>query len=745
MPSSNSLRVLALTALACLAATGVNAAEPRDLALLVGCTKYPNQPGVRELFGPANDIPKWATLLTDPQGFAFPKNGVIELVGWSDTDEATRPTYANIVRGFETLIAKAGPDSRVVIVLSGHGVQIPIPEDQDPLDPKNPEPDGMDEVFLPADVNDVSGGAAGNALTDNQIGGWLNQLRDKGAHVLLVVDSCHSGTMTRGEAREIDRLVNPSDLKIPAKAISDAVERARKAVAAATAAGRRVSEEEVIAPSRTDAKGSLVAFYAAQAFETAPELPFPVGAPQVPENYYGMLSFSLIKTISTRKTPLSYGELSRLLAAEYRSTRGARQPTPFAEGDLHRQVLGLNAWPDRPAVVIHRGARNQLTLNAGTLHGLTKGSLLAIHPPVTDSRDPKLVLGHVVIDSAEVSSASVSPARLSADSEQPLIAADQVPDLAVVELVRRDVGDLGVKLFLADSIQPAFAKLSAATREMVVLTAEEKADWVLRTVSPAQAKSEYGVAGLTQEMVFLIAGEGRVREASKPGPDVDSNDSRRFPRVFGQYLPTDQVAVIGGLERDLPKIFKWENLWRIARGASAANEDESHGLTVEVVRFRDENDREGEIVRSGVLKDQDRVLFRGRNEGSEDLWVTAFYLDANLRIQVLRSVAVGRGKPVTFAKARMSVANNSIGQEGLAVFAIPMSVQKEQPDFTILEQEPLQVVEALKRGPEGGSKGPQTPFNKLLQRAAFNAGTRGIEVDSPTTPAIVVQTWRLVP
>jgi hypothetical protein len=745
MPRSNPLRVLALTALACLAVTGARAAEPKDLALLVGCTRYPNYPGVRELFGPANDIPKWATLLTDPQGFAFPKNGVIELVGWSDTDEATRPTYANIVRGFESLIAKAGPDSRVVIVLSGHGVQIPIPEDQDPLDPKNPEPDGMDEVFLPADVNEVSGAGVGNILTDNQIGGWLNQLRDKGAHVLLVVDSCHSGTMTRGDTREIDRLVNPSDLKIPAKTIRDAVERARKAVAEATAAGRRVSEENMFQPSRSDARGSLVAFYAAQAFETAPELPFPAGAPRVPENYYGMLSFSLIKTITSRKTPLSYGELSRLLSAEYRSVRGARQPTPFAEGDLHRQVLGLNAWPTRPVVLIQRGTKNQLTLNAGTLHGLTKGSILAIHPPVTDSRDPKMVLGYIVIDSAEPSTAVVLTTTLSAESAQPAIAADQVPDLAVAELVRRNVGDLGVKLFVAKSIQPSFDKLSAATRDMVLLTSEEEADWVLRTVSPIQAKSEYGIDGVTHEMVFLISGEGRTHDASNSDPAFDSDERPRFPRVFGQYSPQNEPAIIGGLERDLPKIFKWENLWRIARGAGTANGDESHGLIVEVVRFRDENDRDGEVVRSGVLKDRDRVLFRGRNDGPEALWVTAFYLDANLRIQILRSDGVGRGKSVTFARARMNVADNSIGQEGLAVFAIPMSVQKEQPDFAILEQEPLQVAEVIKRDVTLAPKGPQTPFSKLLRQAALNSGTRGLDVDTPTTPAIVVQSWRLVP
>ena len=71
----------------------------------------------------------WAELLSDPEGFAFPKENVTQLVGWPE-DERKRPTYANIVKGFEALIAKAGPDTQVVIVLAGHGVQIQFRKDR---------------------------------------------------------------------------------------------------------------------------------------------------------------------------------------------------------------------------------------------------------------------------------------------------------------------------------------------------------------------------------------------------------------------------------------------------------------------------------------------------------------------------------------------------------------------------------------------------------------------------------------
>ncbi len=204
-----------------------------SFALLVGCTEYPNCPRLRELYGPVNDVPMWASLLTDPNGFAFPKENVTQLVGWPKED-ANRPTYSNIIKGFEELVAKAKQDSRIVIVLSGHGIQVPVPSSQkNLLDPKNPEPDGLDEVFLPADVTAWTDDRLPNGLADNQIATYLERVRAKGAHILIVFDCCHSGTMTRGAAdvREISRVADPAALKIPGAAYEQAATRAKKAIA----------------------------------------------------------------------------------------------------------------------------------------------------------------------------------------------------------------------------------------------------------------------------------------------------------------------------------------------------------------------------------------------------------------------------------------------------------------------------------------------------------------------------------
>ena len=79
-----------LSASAALPAGGPPA---KKYALLVGCTEYKNYPQLEQLYGPANDVPMFARLLTTRFGFD-PKN-VQCLVGWP-ADEAKRPTCKNV-------------------------------------------------------------------------------------------------------------------------------------------------------------------------------------------------------------------------------------------------------------------------------------------------------------------------------------------------------------------------------------------------------------------------------------------------------------------------------------------------------------------------------------------------------------------------------------------------------------------------------------------------------------------------
>ena len=120
-------------------------------ALLVGVTKYDHLPRDKSLEGPANDVRLMRRLLQER--YRFSADGIVSLTEDENTPDR-RPTRANIEREFRRLAEQAREGDQVVVLLAGHGSQQP---ESDPPDPVNPEPDGLDEIFLPADVDAVEG------------------------------------------------------------------------------------------------------------------------------------------------------------------------------------------------------------------------------------------------------------------------------------------------------------------------------------------------------------------------------------------------------------------------------------------------------------------------------------------------------------------------------------------------------------------------------------------------------------
>src|SRR5205814_3328337 len=129
-----------------------------------------------------------------------------------------RPPRANIEREFRKLAKTAAEGQQVVVLLAGHGSRQPEPPGQ----PR--EPDGMDEIFLPADVanwKDAQQRLAG-AVIDDEIGDWLKAITDKKTYVWVVFDCCHSESMDRDwNLVEVAREILPSEL-VPEREIAAA-------------------------------------------------------------------------------------------------------------------------------------------------------------------------------------------------------------------------------------------------------------------------------------------------------------------------------------------------------------------------------------------------------------------------------------------------------------------------------------------------------------------------------------------
>ncbi len=139
----------------------------KKLALCIGINDYPGTGS--DLSGCINDANDWGTLLKQ-KGFT-----VKILLNKS----ATRK---KILESLVSIIDQAEKGDSIVLQYSGHGTYIP--------DEDNDELDGTDECLCPYDLRTAG------PITDDE----LNEIftsKKNGVKLVLLSDSCHSGTVTR--------------------------------------------------------------------------------------------------------------------------------------------------------------------------------------------------------------------------------------------------------------------------------------------------------------------------------------------------------------------------------------------------------------------------------------------------------------------------------------------------------------------------------------------------------------------
>lgn len=150
-------------------------------ALVIGIDAYQN---VSPLNGAVNDAKDIAGTLKAA--------GVQDLVTLYDAD-ASREA---ILLEWQDLISRSATDDVLVLSYAGHGAQ-----EQEWV--AGSEEDGFDEVFLLAGF-DTSAPGNGERLRDDDVAAMLRAAG--GRSVLVLADSCHSGTMTRSVDPRIKRL-----------------------------------------------------------------------------------------------------------------------------------------------------------------------------------------------------------------------------------------------------------------------------------------------------------------------------------------------------------------------------------------------------------------------------------------------------------------------------------------------------------------------------------------------------------
>lgn len=157
-----------------------------DRALLIGIERYLDAQ-IPPLQGMANDVRDMRQLALDTLGYRP------EQIKTLVDGEATR---AGILDALDQWLIKGSqPGDRILFYYSGHGYQMP--------DTDGDEQDGLDETLVSADTTLDQQGQFRNMISDDELQARFERLADR--QVTIVVDSCHSGTITRSLADPADR------------------------------------------------------------------------------------------------------------------------------------------------------------------------------------------------------------------------------------------------------------------------------------------------------------------------------------------------------------------------------------------------------------------------------------------------------------------------------------------------------------------------------------------------------------
>ncbi len=342
-------------------------------ALLVGIDQY--APPVPPLAGCVNDINAFEESLrgrvgTDPET-------TLELRVLRNE----QATHAAVVEAFRSHLGVAGPDDVALFYFAGHGSQERAPEAFWPL-----EPDRLDETLVCHD----SRSPGQFDLADKELSALIEEASARGAHVVVILDCCHSGSGTRG----------PEDLGVR-------VRRAPTDDRVRTLADFQLTEAQrarLLAPRSGAAAGTTATAWPAgrhvllAACRDEQEAAEYFGNGQL----RGAFSYFLNETLRQATGPLSYRDLHAQVDARLRTS--VRNQAPQLEAgnpaDLNADFLGGIL---RPAEPYYRVARTVAgwRLGGGSVHGVPAVDRehpmeLALFPfdaPPEQLRDRSLALG----------------------------------------------------------------------------------------------------------------------------------------------------------------------------------------------------------------------------------------------------------------------------------------------------------------------------------------------------------------
>lgn len=564
------------------------AQKPGVFALLVGINSYAETPGsdynASDLHGTANDVALVKDLLIGTYGVPDDSDHFRVLLD-------TQATHAGIKQAFtDQLIekAKSHPDAMFLFYFSGHGSLA--------VDNNGDEGDGYDETIVAQD----SRGPGGSDIRDDEIEQWLDNLKQYSHNIVLIFDSCHSGTISK-EPTLVARMA-PLDGRL----LKDAP-------------AERHGKDRSVA----DTGRSYSIIEGSQADEVSNE--DRVDTTSGPQ-YHGLLTYYLVQTLK-RDPQLTYRE-AVMQASRYVHKRAPSQH-PQAEGDFDRVVLGGIGTRQPPFISVTSVTQDKMSVAVGQAQGIQPGAILAVY----SSKATKLVgedgkIANAVVVSSDIAS---SVAKLVKAPSEPVTTASKV----------RIVSPYSVEQKMAVALADLPAELGTAALPIkAALTDRLRDDALVRTVQdPGQATMTIAMGCLNGGMLVPMEDHKSLSSGCDKVYYVTPRD--QVGAIHGYTVSAkDDGAAVDGITGALEKIARQENLRSLSNNVSQI----AGAIKVSLVRVKVKTEdgktsvvSEAPVVSSGVepMKQGEYFRFSLTNTGSEDLYYSIIGLGSSGSVYVL--------------------------------------------------------------------------------------------------------------
>lgn len=466
-------------------------------ALIIAIGDYKREETGWGAISSQNDVPliKEALMI---QGFS---DANIALIQDQDADKP------GILAALDNLAKKAAKGDMVVVHYSGHGQQI--------FDDNGDEIDGFDEALVsinaPARYHRIPDYTGQNHIRDEEFGAKIDAIRKKvgkDGHVLVILDSCHSGTGTRGGfslARGGMPPLAPDDYDPKGKNEEE---------------GSGLNESSTSRGIDNENMGSFVLFAGARFDELNYETKDDNG------NGVGSLSYSISKAM----TQVEQGESYRSLFAKVLAVMAEVAPnqSPMLEGDIDAGLFGGDVKAQTPYYNITQiNGDTEIIIDGGQIHNLTEGSKVGLYK--TGTKDPeeekdKLIVVGTVSGVSPFSSTVLFEESSGLENEKS----------GWIFVLERNVEDLKLKVSLSEldqGLQQSIENKLSSVQTVVVTN--DNPDVIVTT--PEKANSEKS-RGAPPTALILMASDVEVTTTeSKVSSTVENYARGSFLKKVEYY------------------------------------------------------------------------------------------------------------------------------------------------------------------------------------------------------------------